>query len=67
MKNYLFSLLFIGFLFNSIDATAQTNNTVSEKKALEKPYNPNDNAQQKIDALLKKAKKEKKNVKRINR
>lgn len=62
MKNYIFSVLFIGFLFNSIDASAQTNNTVSEKKALEKPYNPNDNAQQKIDALLKQAKKEKKNV-----
>lgn len=62
MKNYIFSLFFIGFLFNAIDATAQTNNTVSEKKALEKPYNPNDNAQQKIDALLKQAKKGKKNV-----
>jgi len=62
MKNYIFYLLFIGFLFNSIDATSQTNNTVSEKKVLEKPYNPNDNAQQKIDALLKQAKKEKKNV-----
>jgi len=62
MKNYIFSFLFIGFLFNSIDASAQTNNTVSEKRVLEKPYNPNDNAQQKIDALLKQAKKEKKNV-----
>ncbi|MEG0915945.1 MAG: thioredoxin family protein [Myroides sp.] len=62
MKNYIFSFLFIGFLFNSIDTTAQTNNTVSEKKALEKPYNPNDNAQQKIDSLLTQAKKEKKNV-----
>jgi len=62
MKNYIFSFIFIGFLFNSIDATSQTNNTVSEKKSLEKPYNPNDNAQQKIDALLKQAKKEKKNV-----
>lgn len=62
MKNYIFSFLFIGFLFNSIDATAQTNNAVSEKKSLEKPYNPTDNAQQKIDALLKQAKKEKKNV-----
>jgi len=47
MKNYIFSFIFIGFLFNSIDATSQTNNTVSEKKSLEKPYNPNDNAQQK--------------------
>lgn len=62
MKNYIFSLLFIGFLFNAIDATAQTNNTVSEKKSLEKPYNPTDNAQQKIDSLLKQANKEKKNV-----
>ena len=62
MKNYIFSLLFIGFLFNSIDVTAQTNSAVSEKKSLEKPYNPNDNAQQKIDSLLKQAKKEKKNV-----
>lgn len=62
MKNYILAILFIGFLFNSIDATAQTSKTVSEKKALEKPYNPNDNAQQKIDALLKQAKKEKKNV-----
>lgn len=62
MKNYIFSFLFIGFLFNSIDASAQTNNTVSEKRVLEKPYNPNDNAQQKTDALLKQAKKEKKNV-----
>ncbi|SFN33796.1 Thiol-disulfide isomerase or thioredoxin [Paenimyroides ummariense] len=62
MKNYIFSLLFIGFLFNSIDVTAQKNSAVSEKKSLEKPYNPNDNAQQKIDALLKQAKKEKKNV-----
>ena len=62
MKNYIFYLLIIGFLFNSIDASAQTNNTVSEKKVLEKPYNPNDKAQQKIDALLKQAKKEKKNV-----
>ena len=62
MKNYIFYLLFIGFLFKSIDATAQTNNTVSEKKVLEKPYNPTDNAQQKIDSLLKQAKKEKKNV-----
>ena len=62
MKNYILTILFIGFLFNSIDAAAQTNKTVSEKKSLEKPYNPNDNAQQKIDALLKQAKKEKKNV-----
>ena len=36
MKNYIFSLLFIGFLFNSIDVTAQTNNTVSEKKIIRK-------------------------------
>lgn len=62
MKYYIFSLFFIGFHFNSVDITAQTNTTVSEKKSLEKPYNPNDNAQQKIDALLKQAKKEKKNV-----
>jgi len=62
MKNYIFALFFIGSLFNSIDTTAQTSNTTSEKKSLEKPYNPNDNAQEKIDALLKQAKKEKKNV-----
>ena len=62
MKNYIFSFLFIGFLFNTVHTTAQTNNAVSEKKSLEKPYNPNDNAQQKIDVLLKQAKKEKKNV-----
>ena len=62
MKNYLVAICLVGFLLNSVEITAQTNNTVSEKKSLEKPYNPSDNAQQKIDALLKQAKKEKKNV-----
>lgn len=62
MKNYLIAICLVGFLLNSVEITAQTNNTVSEKKSLEKPYNPSDNAQQKIDALLKQAKKENKNV-----
>lgn len=62
MKNYINALFFIGVLFNSFHAAAQTKNTVSEKKSLEKPYNPNDNAQEKIDALIKKAKKEHKNI-----
>lgn len=62
MKKHLLALIFIGFLFNSVHIKAQTNNKVSEKKALEKPYNPNDNAQQKIESLIKQAKKEKKNV-----
>ncbi len=62
MKNYLVAICLVGFLLNSVETTAQTPQTVSEKKSLEKPYNPSDNAQQKIDALLKQAKKEKKNV-----
>ena len=62
MKKYLIAICLVGFLLNSVEITAQTNNTVSEKKSLEKPYNPSDNAQQKIDALLKQAKKENKNV-----
>src|SRR5690606_25478111 len=62
MKNYIIALFFIGVLFNSFHAAAQTKNTVPEKKPLEKPYNANDNAQEKIDALIKKAKKENKNI-----
>ncbi|RRA93988.1 thioredoxin family protein [Paenimyroides viscosum] len=62
MKNYLVAICLVGFLLNSVETTAQTPQTVSEKKLLEKPYNPSDNAQQKIDALLKQVKKEKKNV-----
>lgn len=62
MKNYLVAICLVGFLLNLVETTAQTPQTVSEKKSLEKPYNPSDNAQQKIDALLKQAKKEKKNV-----
>lgn len=63
MKKHIFTLFFMGCLFNSVHTTAQTNNsTVAEKKALEKPYNPNDNAQEKINALLKQAKKDNKNV-----
>ncbi|WLD22606.1 thioredoxin family protein [Flavobacterium dauae] len=62
MKNYIIALFFIGLLFNSVQITAQTKGAVSEKKSLEKPYNPNEDAQAKINVLLKQAKKEKKNI-----
>src|SRR5690606_9236642 len=62
MKNYIIALFFIGFLFNSFHAAAQTKNTVSEKTSLENPYKPNNNDKVKIDARIKKAKKENKNI-----
>lgn len=62
MKNYIIGLFFIGILFNSIQTVAQATQSVSEKKSLEKPYKPNNNAQQKINTLLKQAKKQNKNV-----
>ena len=61
MKKYIFGMLVVGLSLNSVTTFAQVT-TVENKKTIEKPYNPNDNAQEKIDALLKKAKKEKKRV-----
>lgn len=61
MKKYLLALLIAGSAFTSVHVNAQSS-VATEKKTLEKPYNPSDNAQQKIDALIKKAKKEKKHI-----
>lgn len=61
MKKYIFALFLMGLSLSSVHTFAQTN-VDNKKESLEKPYNPNDNAQEKINALLKKAKKEKKNV-----
>lgn len=61
MKNVLSAIILVISLLHAPQIIAQGKTTV-EKKSLEKPYNPNDNAQQSINQLVSKAKKEKKYV-----
>jgi len=58
----IIQLLAIGLmLISANNITAQDKNT-AKKENFVKPYHPEDNAQEKIDALLIKAKKENKNI-----
>lgn len=59
MKKIGFVFIF-SILFASTNVIVAQTKAATEQKALEKPYNPTDNAQQKIDGLLKKAKKQNK-------
>ena len=61
MKNILSAIILVISLLHAPQIIAHGKTTV-EKKSLEKPYNPNDNAQQSINQLVSKAKKEKKYV-----
>ncbi|HUH26144.1 MAG TPA: thioredoxin family protein [Flavobacterium sp.] len=61
MKKAVIILFTIVVSLQTISVNAQTTlNT--EKRALEKPYHPEDHAQEKIDTLIKQAKKNKKHV-----
>lgn len=64
-KNLLIVLLFV-FVFSSMHAQTPADTTNSykfpAKEKLVKPYHPEENAQQKLDELILKAKKENKNI-----
>lgn len=64
-KNLLIVILFV-FVFSSMNAQTPADTTNSykfpAKEKLIKPYHPEENAQQKLDELILKAKKENKNI-----
>ena len=61
MKKVVVAFFMLFVSLQSISVEAQTTSK-TESKSLEKTYNSEDNAQAKIDALIKQAKKEKKNI-----
>ena len=64
-RNFLIAILFV-FAFSLINAQTPADTTNSykfpAKEKLVKPYHPQENAQQKLDELIIKAKKENKNI-----
>lgn len=62
MKKAIIYILLGLFYFNAHLAHAQSSSAKNSTQAYEKPYNPSENAQEKIDSLLIIAKKENKNI-----